>query len=118
MTDLGELTPVLSGAAGIWQSAALQQALVFLAALLAGLLVMTVAARLEVTPMSGAGRALPPTGPTDLTPRWRSWAPGPSAGSRPCATCWAWSSTAAGWRWWVPCGRRRPRWGWRWRWLP
>jgi Flp pilus assembly protein TadB len=66
MTDLGELTPVLSGAAGIWQSAALQQALVFLAALLAGLWVITVAARLEVTPMSGAGRALAAYRTTDL----------------------------------------------------
>jgi len=58
MTDLVELTHSLTDAAGILRSDAFQQGLVLLAALVAGLWVMTVAARVEVTPMSGAGRAL------------------------------------------------------------
>ena len=58
MTDLAELTRSLTDIAGILRSDAFQQGLVLLAALVAGLLVMTVAARVEVTPMSSAGRAL------------------------------------------------------------
>ena len=77
MSEGIELTRSLAAAAEILRNHAFQQGLVLLTAFVAGLLVMTVMVRVEVTPMSSAGRALAAYRTDDLdTPleRLGAWA--------------------------------------------
>ena len=72
MPDLPDLSVLTT-----WlHSPLLQQGLVLLAALAGGLLVLTVVARLEVTPMSSAGRALAEAVHTGLAQRSAKRVPG------------------------------------------